>query len=61
MFGRVAVFGVGYVFGSRPGRERCDTIRGVAASLAVRVEDYARSSAADLGQGDRGLTTTSTS
>ena len=57
--GRIAVFGVGYVLGSRAGRERYDTIRSVATWLAARLQDRARDGAAGLGQGDRGPTTTS--
>ncbi len=46
MLGRLAVFGVGYVFGTRAGRERYETIRVAATALAARLEDYSR--------GDRG-------
>jgi hypothetical protein len=61
MLGRLAVFGVGYVIGTRAGRERYDTIRSVATWLVGRLEDRARTSAESLGQGDRGPTTTSKS
>ena len=46
MLGRLAVFGVGYVIGTRAGRERYETIRVAATALAARLEDYSR--------GDRG-------
>ena len=59
MLGRLAVFGVGYVIGTRAGRERYDTIRSVATSLVGRLEDRARDSAEGLGQDDRGPATTS--
>ena len=55
MLGRLTVFGVGNVLGSRAGRERYDTIRSVATSLAAWVQD----GAADVGYDDRGPATTS--
>ena len=54
MLGRLAVFGVGYVIGTRAGRERYETIRVAATKVAAQLESYSRGGAAGLERGDRG-------
>lgn len=53
MLGRLAVFGVGYVIGTRAGRERYETMRAAATQGAARL-DYSRNGAAGLKRGDHG-------
>jgi len=40
--GRLAAFGIGYVVGTRAGRERYESIREAAQGLATRLESYAQ-------------------
>jgi hypothetical protein len=54
MLGRLAVFGVGYVIGTRAGRERYETIRKAATQLSARLEEYARDGGSGVDRSDRG-------
>ncbi len=40
--GRLAVFGVGYLLGTKAGRERYEQILAAAQRLSKRLDDYSR-------------------
>ncbi len=42
MLGRLAAFGVGYVLGTRAGKERYETISAAASKMAGRLEAYSQ-------------------
>ena len=60
MLGRLAVFGVGYVIGTRAGRERYETIRVAATRLAAQLENSSRGGPPG-DRGDHGPASTSSS
>lgn len=44
MLGKLAVFGVGYIVGTRAGRERYEVIRIAATKMAARLDDFSQGS-----------------